>query len=612
MLGSLAGTVAVSFALALVLVPLCRAYARRRGYVVKPRPDRWNRRETALLGGVAIYLATLATSLALVRPLDGLWIYFVTGTLIFLVGLSDDFLKLKPATKLIAQIALAMVFVFSRYRLGWVESETLDALLTMVWIVGLTNAFNLIDNMDGLCAGVAIVAGISLLAGMAPNASVLPASLLLGALLGATAGFLVYNRHPASIFLGDSGSLLLGLTLASTALEVPRQGQDSNLLAVIAGPLFVMMIPIFDTMFVTLLRLMSGRRASQGGRDHTSHRLVAIGLPEKVAVRVLWSLAAVGAFFGWALQHLVLDWGVLVVAVTAVAMTLFAILLGRVHVYEGQDLVLFRSGRITPFLVNFMHKRRVAEVILDTGLIAAAYYAAHRLRLDDSRLWSVQFDGFIESLPVAIAIQLVTLFVFGAYRGVWRFFGLMDGVVIGKAVAIGTGAIWLIVHFGLGYQDRPGVFVIYGALMMLLATGSRASFRLMSEFIRRRRLGDRLVIYGAGKAGQLALRELVEQDGRAVRCLGFIDDDPNKRGRSLGDYPVLGDYATLASLVASGRIDQIVISTRKIDEVRINELLHVCEGRPVALYRLNFNLERLSPTATSVSVERERPKAVGR
>jgi UDP-GlcNAc:undecaprenyl-phosphate GlcNAc-1-phosphate transferase len=346
-------------------------------------------------------------------------------------------------------------------------------------------------------------------------------------------------------------------------------------------------------MFVTVLRLLSGRRASQGGRDHTSHRLVAVGLPEKIAVRVLWGLAAMGAVAGWALQRLGADWAILIVSLIAVAMILFGIRLGRVRVYEGQDLVFMRSGRITPVLLNFMHKRRVAEVILDTGLITVAFYAAHRLRLDTQAEWLLQFDGFIESLPVAVAIQLVALFAVGAYRGVWHFFSLMDGVVIGKAVAAGTLVLWIVVHSGLGYRDRAGVFVIYGVLMLLLATASRASFRLMSEFIRRRRQGKRLVIYGAGTGGQLALRELVEQDGKDARCLGFIDDDPKKHGRSLGNYPVLGGQDALLALIDAGAIDQIVLATRKIDNVRVNRLLRQCDGLDVELFRLMFTLERL-------------------
>ena len=297
-------------------------------------------------------------------------------------------------------------------------------------------------------------------------------------------------------------------------------------------------------------------------------------------------------------------------------MTLFAVLLGSVRVYEGQDLVLFRSGRITPFLVKFMHKRRVAEVILDTGLITVAYHAAHRLRLDDAAAWTLQFDGFIESLPVAVAVQLLALFAFGAYRGVWRYFGMMDGVVIGKAVASASFVLWLVVQFGLGYDDRSGVFVIYAALMMLLATGSRASFRLMSEFCRRRRQGERLLIYGAGAGGQHALREVLEQEMKAVHCLGFIDDDPSKHRRSLGDYPVLGGYDRLVQLIVTGAVDQVVIATRKIDAVRINELLRLCQDRPVTLHRMLLELERLTPAMAapveSRSAVSERLRVVSR
>src|SRR5262249_4922854 len=144
-----------------VAVPLCRSLAVRFGYVARPRADRWHRRPVALFGGVAIAFVSFVAA-ALFGLVSASPLLMTAFAVMFVVGLVDDLLWLKPSTKLIAQIALASVLLFFGHRLNWLHSMTLDSLLTLVWVVGLTNAFNLLDNMDGLCAGVAIIVGTAL------------------------------------------------------------------------------------------------------------------------------------------------------------------------------------------------------------------------------------------------------------------------------------------------------------------------------------------------------------------------------------------------------------------------------------------------------------------
>src|SRR5437879_8888394 len=202
--------------LSLVLVPICRFAAIRYGHVARPREDRWNRRPVAMFGGVGIALVSFGCALAFGVARESA-VLVTTCAAIFLTGLVDDVLSLKPSTKLVAQIALASVLVFFGYRLNWLQSMTLDSLLTLFWIVGLTNAFNLLDNMDGLCAGIAVIAGAAFLIGALPVTAGSAAFFhvqYLAALLGALLGFLIYNAYPASIFMGDSGSLLIGMSLA--------------------------------------------------------------------------------------------------------------------------------------------------------------------------------------------------------------------------------------------------------------------------------------------------------------------------------------------------------------------------------------------------------------
>jgi UDP-GlcNAc:undecaprenyl-phosphate/decaprenyl-phosphate GlcNAc-1-phosphate transferase len=581
-----------STAATLALVPLCRIAAFRFDLVARPKEDRWHRKPTAMLGGVAIALPPLIGAL-LVAPVSALWLPVVCCGLMFIVGLTDDVVPLKPATKLIAEIGLASILLAFGYRLQWVDSLTLDAMLTMVWLVGITNALNLLDNMDGLCAGIAAVAAASLLAGIYPEAGATPTTLFLAMLLGSTIGFLVYNFNPASIFMGDSGSLFLGLALATIALQLPHESSArSNMLSVMAAPLLVLLIPIFDTTLVTLSRLFSGRRPSQGGRDHSSHRLVAIGLPERTAVLVLWTLAALGGTVGLTLHDPRSDSTLVPAALFVLAMIVFAAYLARVRVYENQESVL-QNGRITPFVVNIMYKRRVLEVLLDVCLVVLAYYSAYRLRFEGAE-YSEFFPSFIQSLPLVLGTQMVVFFVVGVYRGVWRYFGLMDGVILAKGVIAGTVLqVFLILYFYRFEHYSRGVFIIYAGTLVLFLAGSRASFRLISEFARRRRPGQRLVVYGAGDGGLLVVRELLNDSRVSYRMLGYIDDDPNKRRVRVQGYPVLGGYESLVSLVSGGAVDTVVVSTRLIAVDRLRELEQLCATHNVNLSRLHFRLEEM-------------------
>jgi UDP-GlcNAc:undecaprenyl-phosphate GlcNAc-1-phosphate transferase len=582
---------AAGLASAALLVPLCRRIAVRTGYVARPRQDRWNTRTTALFGGVAIAVPSLvlAASVGDLRPIA---LPLIGGALIFVLGLADDILSLKPSTKLIAEIAIASMFVFYGERLEWTAFPALDMLLTLVWLVGVTNAFNLLDNMDGLCAGVALIAGIALLSGLAGRPDVAEEMRFLAILLGATTGFLIYNVHPASIFMGDAGSLFLGLTLASVTLTAGGPDHDrSRVLSIVAAPMLVLLIPIFDTTLVTISRLLSGRPVSRGGRDHSSHRLVAIGLSEPSAVRVLWVLAAAAGTIGYIVRRFADEGAWLVGAVFLLAMVVFAVYLAQVRVYEEPSQVPARG--VTPVLIEFMYKRRVAEVLLDVCLVTIAYYGAWRLRFED-----VEFVAYsprlLESLPIALSVQLVSLFVFGAYRGAWRYFGLMDGVAFAKAVGAGTMSLIAIVVFMYRFEHYSrGVFIIYAALLLLLLSGSRASFRLIGEFVRRRRTGARLIIYGAGAGGSLLFRELLERAHGEYHMVGFIDDDPATHALRLHGYAVLGGEARLLQLIENGGVDVVVIGSQTLVRDRLARIEQACRDRQVHLRRLSLRIETL-------------------
>ncbi|PYR38873.1 MAG: glycosyl transferase, partial [Acidobacteria bacterium] len=582
----------VAFALALALVPLCRQLAVRLGRVAQPRADRWHRRPIAMLGGVAIAVAMFATA-SLFDVVASRPVLAGCALLAFASGLVDDLTRLKASTKLIVQIALASALLFFGYRVNWVESMTLDSLLTLFRVVGITNAFNLLDNMDGLCGGVSMIAIVGLLL-EAANRGVLdtPESRYLAALCGATGGFLVYNVYPASIFMGDAGSLLIGFSFGALTLSTNHHtGGRSNLLTVVAVPVLVLLIPILDTALVTLSRWLSGRPASQGGRDHSSHRLVAMGLSEPRAVAMLWTLAAAGALTSIMLTRYNQTWSLFAAVGFVFGMVLFAVFLGGIRVYDDTEA---RARRLTPLVVGMMYKRRVAEVLLDFCLITASYYLAYRLRFEDPEEFLRNFSNFSQSLPVIVASQLVAFFAVGVYRGVWRYFSVADTVVMARGVVVGVVSSQLAILYLYRFSSYSrAVFVIDAVLLMGSLTLSRASFRLVADFLNRQReTGTRVVVYGAGDGGALAVREL-QKKPTPVRIIGFVDDAPHKIGTRVLGYPVLGDFEWLEQLVAGAAVELVVIAARSIEADRIRRLRAACASRGIALTRLTVGIEDL-------------------
>jgi UDP-GlcNAc:undecaprenyl-phosphate/decaprenyl-phosphate GlcNAc-1-phosphate transferase len=605
---------ALGLGLSAALVPVCRVIARRFGVVAHPRDDRWHRTTVPLLGGLALAV-TLLVGMLVTRAAFEMVVPLAAALLISIVGLVDDVLSLKPATKLIAQIALAAALVYFGYRLNWLESRLLDSLVTIVWVVGLTNAFNLLDNMDGLCAGIALIVAVMLMVGISTGVTRdLAGSQLtyLALLAGATAGFLIYNFPPASVFMGDGGSLLLGFSLAALTLSPEGvRGSRADVVSVITAPVFVLLIPIFDTSLVTALRLLSGRSPARGGRDHSSHRLVAMGLSERTAILVLCFLAAVGGAIGNLLRQAE-GWSIAAGGLFVLAMGLFAAYLARIKVYDDPALATPARGAVTPLVGEFLYKRRVAEVMLDFCLITIAYYGAYNLRFEGGE-YLRNVEAFYESLSVVLATQLVAFFIVGVYRGVWRHFGLMDGVTIVKGVVLGTATTQLIVLYAYQYANYSRtVFLIYAVLLGVLVTVSRASFRLMGEFVQRQSSSSlRAVIFGAGENAAVALRELLERQGSAFKVLGFVDDDPRIARMRVQGYPVLGTFDALTAFVDARAVD-VVMLNHPLDDERLAGLEARCQAAGVILLRLQISIEELVTNSGPSPAARLRAQLRGR
>jgi UDP-GlcNAc:undecaprenyl-phosphate/decaprenyl-phosphate GlcNAc-1-phosphate transferase len=573
---------------------IMRDVAQRAGAVAPPRADRWGADAIPLLGGVALLCATFGVTF-LLTPFSGavsLIPLAVAGAGAFLIGLIDDLVPIKPASKLTGQIAVGCGVVALGLNVPWTGSSAIDALITLAWFVAITNAFNLLDNMDGLCAGVAAIAAVAVCARVADPGA--PAFIFAASLAGASLGFLLFNFRPASIFMGDSGSLFLGASLAVLSLE-PR-APDMRMPAALVAPVLLVLIPIFDTLFVILSRELSAKRVATGGRDHTSHRLVALGLSERQAVLLFYTVAAAGGTAAVALERARPREAGAVIGLLIVVLVLLAVHLGRVRIY-GDDFAALKDKAFTPLLMEMTYKRRVFEVLLDLVLVAVAYYGAYIIRFDDQ--FPDQYNLFVTSLPVVIACQLVSFFVAGVYRGVWHYFTGSDVLTYVKGVALGTVSsilALLYLYRFVGYSRT--VFIVDAMALVILLTASRYSFRLVGDLSNKRRPGTyRVAIYGAGEGGVMLVRELRRNPRYEYVVVGFIDDDNSKAGKRLAGLPVFGGVDRLPRLIAERALDLVIISTDKLEPARLARLQQICFESGTGLLQFDFRLRPMGVPA---------------
>ncbi len=291
--------------LAYIATPIVRNWANKIGAIDIPKDNRRiHKNPTPLLGGLAIYFACIVGILIFV-PLNLRIIGIIAGaTVIVACGYFDDVKSLRPGVKLAVQIAAALIVIYCGVRINrftnplyfltgskWIELGVFSYPITLLWIVGLTNAFNLIDGLDGLAAGVSVISSMSLFAAailLGPEQQYVP--IITAVVAGSTLGFLPYNFNPAKIFMGDTGAMFLGFMLSViSAIGVLK---SATALAILI-PVFAMGLPIIDTAFAIIRRVSNGKSMVEADKGHLHHRLIDKGYSQKQAVLTLYSLSAI-------------------------------------------------------------------------------------------------------------------------------------------------------------------------------------------------------------------------------------------------------------------------------------------------------------------------------
>jgi UDP-GlcNAc:undecaprenyl-phosphate GlcNAc-1-phosphate transferase len=576
---------------ALASVALVRKAAAQFGFVAAPRKDRWHQKPTPLGGGAAIYLTFVLGYLVFTPTLATAYPILAAGTLLFFTGIVDDVVHIKPHTKLVIQFVTAATLVLFGLHLPWVNYVWVNELLTIFWLVGMTNSINLLDNMDGLAAGVSLIACIFLALTFLLNGQTNEA--LLAIILGAAVlGFLFFNFQPASIFMGDSGSMFLGFMLSGLAL-LSGAARFRSLTSVLLTPVLILMIPIFDTCMVVLTRKLSGRPIAQGGRDHTSHRLVALGVTERRAVLTCYALAAISG--GLALSLRWLESAVTLCLVTAFGLVviMLGIYISKVHVYETSDYETSQEPDGIPMfnaIADFAYKRRIFEAMLDVVLVALAYYGAYLVRWD-GRMPDQQFGILVKTLPVIIIVDMCLLQLGGVYRGIWRYVGIDDLFTILRSVLAASIASALVV-FLMYRSSGPsrGVFLLDSLLLLTFIAGSRLSFRLLRAAIVGRAKAapsaKPILIYGAGDRGEHLIREILDHHGDRYAPVGFIDDDQRKSGRLIHGYRIFGSDQ-LPRLIQTYNVEDVFVSSAEVASGNLDRL----RGMGLSLKMLSVTIE---------------------
>ena len=574
--------------------------------VAAPRGDRWHERATPALGGVGIFAGflvavLLAVAIHAVGASAELFGILGGATIVFAAGIADDLWSLPPIAKLAAQIGAAAALLGSGLRVEVVHNGVLAAFIGVLWLVGITNAFNLLDNMDGLAGTLAVIAAAFFTYDalrIHEEHILLVVSLSIGL---ASLGFLPFNfrpRKPAAIFMGDSGSQVLGFTLAALGLATSWKVAGSTV-ATLLIPLLVLAVPILDTALVTAVRFVEGRPITQGGRDHASHRLVRGGLSEKSTVVLLAAVA-----FGLGLSSLAYSAlgnprvtlvGVLVSFVVLVQFAGFLTDLDR-----GEADVTGRPG-----LLRLLAPRRLIESLVDFALISVALGVAYLLFTTGDGTTN-QKHIFLVSLPVILALRYLAFIVFGLYSGVWRFAGAREAAAITAAVAISepiaVGIIW--VSFG-PFMDFPASVYVVDALFCAALIGAsrfgeRALFHAVGS-LRDRDARRRTLIVGAGRSGRSLLRELRETPGEDV--VGFVDDDPRLRRRRMQGVPVLGGLHEIERVLAETRPNVVLVTIPKAPRERLDAVVSGCERADVACRFVRRELDLDPLVVMSAGVE---------
>jgi len=600
-------------------------------FIDHPDERRIHSRPTPRGGGIAVFAAfhlTCALLYFVVWPnptglltVQWWWAYLASSGFLVVVGLIDDRIDLAPIWKLAGQIIAAGLLIILSGRgltnlLGWELPGWLDFLLSILWCVALINAFNLIDGLDGLCAGLAYFSALGCAIAYLMNG--VPGDAIVSLILSAAAlGFLRYNFAPARIFLGDTGAMFLGFTLAAMAMQTTGK---QTLIVSIGVPLLAAGVPLMDTLLAIWRRSIrkalaraEGKTApgiTKADRDHLHHRLLELGLSQKQVAWALYGLNGLFVIIGLlSIFFSTLSVGLLLLAFVALV---YVVVRHVVHVE------LWDTGR---FITEGLRRptRNLARMIFYpvadlSWMIVAVVGANLLLRFAEASEWSNQ--QWLREVTIWISPTFVTLVLAKTYRRIWPKATFRDYSRL--FLALLTGGVLAV---GLQYALDPQADLeplACGCLFLFISQLAIFGVRTFAQFLReamvvsaaRQRRDEssvrRILLYGAGERGNLYLRELriVQPEVlREIQIVGFLDDNPILKNCYSQGVKVLGTGARLESLAEYHAINEVIVTTELSPENHA-QLLKTAKRLGLSLRRYQSGTEPLEPSGDEVESER--------
>ena len=589
------GSALLAFALVMGGIPITKRIAARLGVVAAPNRELANRKMVPLLAGVPITVALLV-SLGLFSALP-FWMLLGSAGLL-MIGLFDDVLVLRPRPKFALQMIIVGAAVACWQTPALLPWPWLNSALIILWLLSTVNAFNLIDGLDGLAGGVgiAIALAIAAIGASHHNAAMVCQAL---AIAGALAAFLVFNFHPASIFMGDCGALPLGFLLGAIALGAAETAANSRV-ALYTLPFLIMLVPLLDMTVVSVSRIATSNPVTQRGRDHSHHKLLALGLPDRTASEVCWMVAALSGACAIALASMTYAYAIVALPFIAAVLGLIAFFMIDLT-FESRRLCDTYDGThgVARLLLNFGYKRRITEGLLDFALISAAYLGAFLIRLDFV-IDNAKIQQILPNLPFVLAGSYTAFFVTGVYRGIWRYAGLTDVPRFAYA-AIGAGIALVAESYFVPIMVSGSVAVLFAILLFNLLAASRLSFKGFREAIAlMARPHRRVLIVGAGGIGEAAARYVTAGRSGGMRVVGLIDSDPFKTGMFVYGSVVLGTVADLREIHASTKFNEVLIACDPIAQDQMDSLLAFARSQALPVLRFSIEVNEVTRPLNAV------------
>ena len=552
--------------------------------VADPADDRWHETPTPHYGGVAISSGILLAMMAW-----GANFYLLAGTgLIFLLGLLDDFVGLKPSIRGLLEFGAAGLAIFGG--IGGIEPLSGAGLLALFWVVLVSNAINLIDGADGVSSSVVgattLFGGLFLLSIGEPHLAI-----LMWTLTAVCAGFLVFNWPPASIFMGDSGSLVLGYLLAILSLEVGFiAGAEYVVLPYVVAFAFVA-VPFLDASFVAIIRILLGHSPAKGGTHHIHHRIRLSGFSPAQTATLLGCIAGlvVSSLFLVARQPMLF---VTLLAFGLIALLLFEVLLvhytGFLPSKQGETAehkYLMRLGRwakrVSPF----------PKVLADSIVVVSAVLVAEVL----VQAGPASAGDLVPLLLVFVTVKLGVMWAFGLYKHQWlTSAGTPDLIRAIGSIMLASVILTVIMTFLPEWKVGSRMIMVDMMASSIGLVGMRIGFRAFRSVLGiQQRTGVRVLVYGAGLAGDFSVREMRLNKVHNMNPVGFLDDDPVKHGTRNYGLKVWGGIDELETAIRESRAERMVISSAKIPEDRAREICRACTELGIPCSRMRFSFTEI-------------------